>query len=154
MFQPSEAIILWRLHLRVSPWRVYEMLSTDQGRTRFWAESAMEKDGIIHFIFPNGQHWQAKIVANITPTLFAVEYIGNSIARFELADDGKGGTLLTLADTGVAPEERIEVIAGWVSVLLALKAAVDFDVDLRNHDSNISQGYPNEIFSLRTKGKR
>jgi hypothetical protein len=26
------------------------------------------------------------------------------------------------------------VAAGWVSVLLALKAAVDFGVDLRNHD--------------------
>jgi len=55
MFQPSEAIILWRLRLRSLPIRVYEMLSTDYGRARFWAESAVEKDGVIHFIFPNGQ---------------------------------------------------------------------------------------------------
>jgi hypothetical protein len=32
--------------------------------------------------------------------------------------------------------ERVhtEVIAGWVSVLMCLKAAVDFGVDLRAHD--------------------
>ncbi len=72
-----------------------------------------------------------------------VSIFGGSIARFELSDDGKGGTLLTFTDTGVAAEERTEVIAGWVSVLLALKAAVDFDVDLRNHDANMAwdQGF-------------
>jgi hypothetical protein len=38
---------------------------------------------------------------------------------------------------------RLEVIAGWVSVQLALKAAVDFGVDLRTHDPARSwdQGY-------------
>jgi hypothetical protein len=137
MFQPSEEIIRWRLHLRSSLVRVYEMLSTDYGRARFWAESALEKDGVIHFIFPNGQRWQARIVGNIAPTLFAIEYIGNSIAQFEMTDDGKGGTLLTLTDSGVAAEERTEVIAGWVSVLLALKAAADFNIDLCNHDPNM-----------------
>jgi hypothetical protein len=34
----------------------------------------------------------------------------------------------------VPAEDRAEVVAGWVSGLLALKAAVDFGVDLRNHD--------------------
>jgi len=74
----------------------------------------------------------------MAPTLFAVEYIGNSIAQFEMTDDGKGGTLVTLTDTGVTAEERTDVIAGWVSVLLALKAAVDFDIDLRNHDPSLT----------------
>ena len=35
---------------------------------------------------------------------------------------------------GVPEADRVDVTAGWVSVLLALKAAVDFGVDLRNHD--------------------
>jgi len=43
---------------------------------------------------------------------------------------------LTLTDQGVPPENRTEVIAGWVSVLMALKASVDFGIDLRNHDPN------------------
>jgi len=35
------------------------------------------------------------------------------------------------------------VLAGWVSVLMALKAAVDHGVDLRNHDPQRTwdQGY-------------
>ena len=60
----------------------------------------------------------------------------HSVTTFELADDGRGGTDLTLTDAGVSAEDRTEVIAGWISVLLALKAAVDFDIDLRNHDLN------------------
>lgn len=35
------------------------------------------------------------------------------------------------------------MIAGWVSVLMAMKAAVDFGIDLRNHDSDMAwaQGF-------------
>ena len=48
-----------------------------------------------------------------------------------------------LTEAGVPQAERVEVMAGWVSVLLALKAAVDFGVDLRNHDPQRTweQGY-------------
>jgi hypothetical protein len=37
-------------------------------------------------------------------------------------------------------------MAGWVSVLLALKAAADFRVDLRSHDPQRtwSQGYADD----------
>ena len=60
-----------------------------------------------------------------------------------LEDDGAGGTDLTLTDEGVPEADHAEVLAGWVSVLMALKAAVDFGVDLRNHDPARSwdQGY-------------
>ncbi|NOG47092.1 MAG: hypothetical protein HND50_17760 [Calditrichaeota bacterium] len=50
------------------------------------------------------------------------------------ADDN--GTDLTLINENVLSKERCEVIAGWVSVLLSLKAAVDYAVDLRNHNSD------------------
>lgn len=142
-FQENPKRIAWRAHLRASPACVYEILSSDHGRARFWAESAAESEGVIHFIFPNGQRWEGKILERRAPEVFSVEYIGGSVARFELADDGKDGTVLTLTDTGVAAAERTEVIAGWVSVLLALKAAVDFDVDLRNHDPHMTweQGF-------------
>ena len=49
-------------------------------------------------------------------------------------DDGPGGTDLKLTDSGIPPADRTEVIAGWVSVLIALKGAADFDIDLRCHD--------------------
>lgn len=127
-------VIRWRLHLRAPPATVYPFLASDAGRAAFWAESAVEADGVIAFVFPNGYRWQGRILEATPPRRFRVTYIGGSEATFDLADDGRGGTDLTLTDAGGPPEDREEVLAGWVSVLLALKAAVDYGVDLRNHD--------------------
>lgn len=142
-FQADPQVIRWRLHLRSSPAAVYRMLATDEGRARFWAEEAVESGGEIAWRFPNGLTARTRVLAASPPRRFSVEYLGGSVATFELADDGAGGTELTLTDTGVAEEDRIETTAGWVSVLLALKAAVDFGVDLRSHDPRRTwdQGY-------------
>jgi uncharacterized protein YndB with AHSA1/START domain len=133
-FQDDPAKIVWRLHLESPIARVYQALSSDEGRASFWAESAVEHDGVVHFIFPNGVVWDARIVEALPPYRFAVHYYGGSIATFILEEDVRGGTDLTLTDQGVPPGDRSEVIAGWVSVLIALKAALDFGVDLRAHD--------------------
>ena len=126
--------ILWRLHLISPASAVYQMLATNEGRSKFWAESAAEVDGLIHFKFPNGQSWSGRLLEQDAPHRFAVQYHGGSVATFQLENDGRGGTDLALTDEGVAEADRAEVLAGWVSVLLALKAAVDFGIDLRNHD--------------------
>ena len=138
---PSE--IEWRIHLVSSPEAVWELLATDDGRARFWAESAVERDGSIEFEFVNGMQWRGRVLAAERPRSFAVEYFGGSRASFELASDGAGGTDLTLREVDVPAEWADENRAGWVSVLLELKAACDFDVDLRNHDVSRtwSQGY-------------
>jgi uncharacterized protein YndB with AHSA1/START domain len=143
MFQPEEAPITWRLHLRAPPPAVYELLATDAGRARFWAESAVEQQGSIAFVFPGGQRWVGAILVREPPHRFALIYYGGSTTSFTLADDGAGGTELLLTDSGVPAADRAEVTAGWVSVLLALKAAADFGVDLRNHDPTRTweQGY-------------
>jgi len=127
-------IIRWKLHLKSSPEIVYRVLSTDDGRSSFWAESALETDDIIHFVFPNQAEWKGRILEREQPSKYAVEYYGGSITTFKLSSDESGGTELTLTDQGVPAEDRAEVIAGWVSVLMALKASVDFGVDLRNQD--------------------
>ncbi len=127
---------IWcKAHLSSPKLKVYQMLATDEGRSRFWAESAIETDGAINFEFPNGQNWNGKVIEKNPPHRFAVEYLGKSLTTFELADDGRGGTILTLTDEKVSAEQGVETKAGWVSVLLALKAAADFGIDLRNHDS-------------------
>lgn len=133
-FQDDQIQIYWRLHLKSPPEKVYQALSTDAGRASFWAESAIERDGIIHFVFPNKMTWDAHILAAIPNSRYTVQYIGNSITTFSLEEDGQGGTDLTLTDAGVPAADRTEVIAGWVSVLMALKASVDFGIDLRTHD--------------------
>jgi uncharacterized protein YndB with AHSA1/START domain len=138
---PSE--VRWRLHLASPPEAVWELLATDEGRARFWAESAVERDGAIEFEFVNDMQWRGAVLARERPGLFGVEYFGGSRATFELAPDGAGGTDLTLHEAGVRDDWAAENRAGWVSVLLALKGACDFGVDLRNHDAarTWSQGY-------------
>jgi uncharacterized protein YndB with AHSA1/START domain len=135
MFESHAAVIRWRIHLKTPMHRVFRVLTTDDGRGRFWAESAIEKDGTIDFRFPNGMTWCGEILESAPPRRFSVKYLGGSTVTFELANDGIGGTDVTLTDEGVPSADRAEVIAGWVSVLMTLKAAVDFGVDLRNHDS-------------------
>ena len=137
-FQSEPGIIRWKLHLGSQPEAVCHQLSTDEGRAAFWAESAIEHDGVIHFIFPDQAEWRGRILEQVPPHKFVVEYYGGSISTIELISDGGRGTDLILIDRGVSSEDRPEVTAGWVSVLLALKASVDFNVDLRNHDGQRS----------------
>lgn len=67
------------------------------------------------------------------PGRWSIEYFG-STAVFEWAEDGSGGTDLAPSMRGVPEVERAEPMAGRLNVLLPLKAAVDFGVDLRSRD--------------------
>lgn len=141
-FQPEPDRIVWRLHLASPPDKVYRTIATDEGRGSFWAESALEIDGLVQFEFINGISYAGRILAQEPPRLWSVDYFG-STATFVLDSDANGGTELTLINLGVPDVDRDEVTAGWLNVLLPLKAAVDFGVDLRNHDPSRSwhQGY-------------
>lgn len=129
-------VICWRIHLGSSPERVYEMLGTGEGRARFWAASAPERDGIVHFAFPDGTTHRGRVLEREPPTRFALEYFGGSRVQFDLAPDGEEGTDLTMTESEVPPAHYPIHVPGWIPVLLALKAAVDFSVDLRNHDEH------------------
>ena len=133
-FQAGTDRIEWRLHLRASPERVFAMLATNEGRRRFWAESADESDGVITFRFPDGTELQSRILERVPPTRFALEYFAGAKVLFECAPDGGGGSDLRLTEIGTPAADRAENLAGWASVLLCLKAAADHGADLRNHD--------------------
>jgi uncharacterized protein YndB with AHSA1/START domain len=139
----ATSIIRWRVHLRSTPAVVFRMLASAKGRARFWAESSEDADGIIRFRFSNGQHLDSEVRQRINPTCFQLTYFGGSVVTFGLQADERGGTDLTLTDEGAPPEEYEQSRAGWVSVLLMLKAAVDYQVDLRNEDParTWEQGY-------------
>ncbi len=132
-FQPDPTAIVWRLHLRSSPQRVYDVLDSDAGRASFWAESAVEVNGVIDFEFINGFSCEARVLTRRPPQEWSIDYF-NSVASFRLESDGAGGTDLTLVNENVATEDRNEVTAGWLNVLFPLKAWVDHAVDLRSHD--------------------
>ena len=122
--------INWRLRLRSDPEKVFALLATAEGRARFWAVEAPERDGSIHFRFADGTEEVSPIVRREPPHLFELVYFG-APTRFLLAADGKGGCELALS-ASVPDGDYDEVNAGWVSVLLILKAAADFGIDLRN----------------------
>jgi uncharacterized protein YndB with AHSA1/START domain len=123
----------WKLNLRSSPSEVFKIISTDKGRAQFWAESTVEKDGFIHFKFPNGQTYKAQIIESQEEAIYKIEYF-HSLVTFYLIQNESGGTDLTLKNERILPEEYQESLMGWISVLLALKAAADFQIDLRNHN--------------------
>lgn len=126
--------IQWRIHLTSPPEKVFETLASAPGRKTFWAAEALEHDGIIHFKFSNGMTLASKVLERQPPNLFAVEYFGGSRVEFQLVEDGVGGTDLTLTESQIPEGNRLIHLSGWIPVLLALKAAVDFSVDLRNND--------------------
>ncbi len=143
MSSQNNNTVTWRIHLQSTPAKVYEMLATQAGRESFWAESAPEEHGHILFHFASGEEWRGQILAAEPPRLFRVMYYGGSITTFRLESDGKTGTDLVLRDENVPEPWLKDVHAGWISVLMALKAAADYGIDLRNHDPRRTwnQGY-------------
>lgn len=131
-FQDSESIV-WRVHFSSRPDDVYDALDSDSGRAAFWAESAVENDGVVQFRFINGMRYDGRIIERERPRSWSVDYF-SSTARFTIESDGADGTDLTLANDGVDDRDRTEVTAGWLNVLLPMKAWVDYRIDLRSHD--------------------
>jgi len=134
-FQSEPGTIRWKLHCNSTPKKVFDALATNEGRAGFWAESAIEKDDVITFTILGYEPYRGRIIKRVPPTLYRVEYFG-SIVDFTLEENSNGGTDLTLVATNVDESFRMEMTAGWVSVLMAMKAYVDHGVDLRNHDKN------------------
>lgn len=131
----ADGTIRWRVHLRSPREEVYAMLATPAGRQRFWAVSAPDREGdTIEFHFHDGATLTSRVLEASPPAICCLTYFEDSIVTFELMEDGEGGTDLLLTERDVPDEARIANHAGWVSVLLSLKAAVDHGVDLRNHD--------------------
>lgn len=131
--RPEPSVIRWRVHFASEPERVYRALSTDEGRRGYWAESTQETEGAIRYVFLNGVESHGRVLAARPPSRYAVTYFGNRVV-FDIESDGCGGSDLEVCCMDVSEQERAELTAGWVSWLVAMKASVDFGVDLRNHD--------------------
>ena len=131
-FQEKENIIEWKLHLSSAIEKVYSALTTDTGRSQFWAEETIEDNGFIEFRILNYPPYKAKIIEAKAPFYFRLEYFGTDVT-FELSSTKNRSTELYLK--AITPNKKIkyEMTAGWVSVLMAMKAAVDNNIDLRNH---------------------
>lgn len=125
-------LVRWAIHVKRPPAAVFAALDSAADRARFWAESAEEHDGEIHFVFINGTNHRARVALKQPPDEWAIDYFGGR-ATFRLVPDGDGGTDVWLTHV-VSAEEYAEVSAGWLNVLLPLKAWIQHGIDLRNHD--------------------
>ena len=137
-FQPDLGTVSWKVHFRSAPSEVYRALSTPLGRSRFWALSAKQTDNQIYFVQPGDATFTGRILDDVKNELYSVEYFG-WVVTFELDTDAEiPGTILTMTCTGIKEEDRMEAAACWVSTLLRMKASVDFGVDLRTLDANLT----------------
>ena len=125
--------ITWKLHLKSNPKVVFDLLTTPEGEMKFWAEKVTQVDEEIQFSFPNGQTYDSQIIKSKPNKEFHLDYF-NSLVKFHLELSGTGGTDLTLINENVSESDFSEVHAGWISVLMNLKAVADFHCDLRNHN--------------------
>ncbi len=134
--------IFWKISLRSDKEKVYQMISTDLGREKFLCEKSVQYDGQIRLSFPNRVSYTCKYFREEENVSFILDYF-NSEVVFKLKENSDGSTDLYLENTQVPSDEYDEVNAGWVSVLMNLKAVVDHNVDLRNHDGSKTwdQGY-------------
>jgi hypothetical protein len=57
--------ITWRLHLRVSPETVFDAIASDEGRARFWSESAARRGNAIEFVFPDGARHRGRVLEEL-----------------------------------------------------------------------------------------
>ena len=126
----------WRVRFRSPPEAVWQAWTTDPGRELFWAERSSDDGGGFDLTFINGESLRVDVVEARARERLVFRYFGASTVTVELSPDGAGGCDLRLREEG--SPEPVENYAGWVSVLLACKAAVDFGVDLRSHDSGRS----------------
>jgi hypothetical protein len=123
--------IVWRLSLSSPPERVFQLLDTDEGRIRFWAHRSQAAADGFDLEFPGGLHRRVEVAERRPPTRLVIRYFG-SVAELDLALREDGGCLFQVTCRCDDPAAWLEFYPGWVSWLLVLKAAADFDIDLRN----------------------
>jgi hypothetical protein len=129
-------LVQWKVFCRSEPGDVYRALSTSPGRVRFWAQSTQTPDGVIEFVLPDGRTDKCQLERAVPNQLYRVKYFGRTVT-FTLLAGESGGTELTLT----SDRTDAQADAVYVSLLLRLKASVDFGVDLRNHDNDRTIGY-------------
>ncbi len=136
--------IAWRVHLSSGPDAAFSAWTTDAGRECFWAQRSVTSPDGFTLSFSNGQELDVRVLENEAPHRFAFRYFDGTRVTLEITAPITGGCDLHLREDGHASERhRQENNAGWVSVLLAFKAAVDFGIDLRNRDPgrSLEQGF-------------
>ena len=125
-------VVCWRIHCAAPPSRAFLALINPEEQAKYWCErSTHSRAGYVQE-FIDGTIAECQVVQRRDAELLVIRYF-SSLVEFKLEPAGTG-TDLTLTATEIPPEEWLEVYAGWLNVLLPLKAWLDYGVDIRNHD--------------------
>lgn len=128
------SVVSWRLGLASPPLHVCELLEDEAGRPRFRSELEPEPGMDLAAILSRGAAWEDADFDGEPPYRFTVRYPTGGVTTCDVADDGAGGSDVTVTDVGTAGEDRTDVVAAWVASLSAIKATVDFTLDLHTRD--------------------
>jgi GNAT superfamily N-acetyltransferase/uncharacterized protein YndB with AHSA1/START domain len=132
--QLAPGVLRWRVVLPAPRHEVFELLATDRGRERFWAErSTTGADAVVHLTFPGGATGTLELLEQVPDERLETRYFGTPTS-FALEALAATRTVVTVTARDVPPDDVVDLAAGWVSVLLNLKAVVQAGTDLRNHD--------------------
>lgn len=84
-----------------------------------------------------------KVYERSRPRRFAFEFLDDSKVVFDIEPDGKGGTALTMTNSGLPMKDILDMTPGWVGILMNLKSVTDHSLDLRHRDPyrNWERGY-------------
>lgn len=124
--------IVWRLRLASPPERVWAAWLTPADHERFWCERSDALPGGFRQHFIDGTVAVCTVEQADAPVRLRLRYFDTSV---EVGLERRGeGTDLTLTARDVQPHDWHDMHAGWLNVLLPLKAWLDFGIDLRNHD--------------------
>lgn len=126
-------VVNWQVYIKARKSEVYKYLTEDNLRERFWVEKSETNGHNVVFQFPNGVTTVCNFLSQTPDTQVKLTYF-DTLVEFDL-QELESGTVLKLSNTGISDTDYEEILAGWVSVLLSLKAAVQFNVDIRNHDA-------------------
>lgn len=121
-FNPDPNLIRWRIHLTAAPALVCQALATPAGRKRLAAQQPADRQLPA---LPAIRITEETTRADGLHYLLGIDYGHGNSAICEISAASEGGSTLTLSNIDVPAAQRPEVIASWITLLLALKAAVD-----------------------------
>lgn len=127
--------VSWRVVCHANIKKVFDLIATDSGRTKFWCEQSTTSEDHIHMIFPGGETETARILKYDRPTSMEIIYFG-AVTKFQITELRSG--CVVHVEAIVRDADFDETNAGWVSVLMNLKAVSTYDIDLRNHKQDYS----------------
>ena len=82
----APAPVEWKLHLASAPEHVFELLTSDRGRERFWAERSTSSEQAFTLAFARGEQIVCEEVAHSRVRQFAFRYFGATLVEFRLGN--------------------------------------------------------------------